>query len=88
MKEANNLFVKIKMEIPPWRLRTKRFSDENALKVAVRRFCYVSNSIRHVSRYFLISFCKIRQKRQNLLAVSRYINTLLIELCKHAPLVQ
>ena len=42
MKEANNSFIKIKMEILPnmrnWRLRTKRcdFSDENALKVAVK----------------------------------------------------
>ena len=45
MKEANNLFVKIKME------------NENALKVGVKIFCCVSNSIRHVSRYSLTSFC-------------------------------
>ena len=33
------------------------FSDENALKVAVKRFCCASNLIRHVSRYSLTSFC-------------------------------
>ena len=33
------------------------FSDENALKVVVKIFCCVSNSIKHVSRYSLTLFC-------------------------------
>ena len=59
MKEANNLFVKIKMEISlTWEIgdiiqNVSDFSDENALEVAVKRFCCVSNSIRHVSQVFL-----------------------------------
>ena len=63
MKEANNLFVKIKMEcsltreIGDFVQNVGDFSEENALKVAVKRFCCVSNSIRYVSRYPLTSFC-------------------------------
>ena len=63
MKEANNLFVKIKMEILPtleigdFVQNVVDFSDENALKVVVKIFCCVSNSIKHVSRYSLTSFC-------------------------------
>ena len=55
MKEANNLLVKIKIEFSlTWEIgefvqNVGDFSDENALKVAVKRFCCVSNSIRHVS---------------------------------------
>ena len=59
MKEANNLFVKISLtwEIGDFVENIGDVSDENALKIVVKRFCCVSNSIRHVSRYSLTSFC-------------------------------
>ena len=63
MKEANNLLVKIKIEFSlTWEIgefvqNVGDFSDENALKVAVKRFCCVGNSIRHVSRYSSTFVC-------------------------------
>ena len=44
MKEANNLFVKISLtwEIDDLVQNVGDFSDENTLKVAVKRFCCVS----------------------------------------------
>ena len=59
MKEANILLVKIKIEFSlTWEIgdlvqNVCDFSDVNALEVAVKRFCCVSNSIRHVSMEFL-----------------------------------